>query len=343
MLSISLDVLEEKRKVRQKGNSLTLIPKNYVVLDIETTGLSAAYDNIIEIALLKIKDGNEVDRFQSLIQPPAYEYYFYDNEEIPENIEVQTDENGNRYTTTFVDDFISDLTGITDEMLKNAPVFEDISTKIYDFIGDSIIVGYNVHFDLNFLIDNFESTLNKPLTNDFVDLLRLSRKIFPDLENHKLITLSETFQLDTGEHHRALADCIITNNLLNKINTVVYEKNIDLKELFKTYPTDLSKIQGDKNLLDSSHPLYEKNCVFTGKLELLQRTEAAYLVASIGGIPQNGITKDTNFLIIGNLDYSKNIKDGKSSKQKKAEKLILSGSDLKIITESDFYDLVFEK
>lgn len=342
-ISLSLDKLDERRKIRSKGNSLTIIPSEYVVLDIETTGLSAEYDDIIEVALLKIKDGKEIDRFQSLIQPPESEYYIDEDDDILVKQNIKTDENGDKYVTFFVDDFITDLTGITNEMLKDAPIFEEIADKIYDFIGENIIVGYNVHFDLNFLIDNFEKALNKSLKNDFVDLLRLSRKIFPDLENHKLTTLAQTFCLSTDNNHRALSDCVITNNLLNKINNVIADKNIDLNELFKKHHIDLTQIEGDKNQLDPSHPLYGKNCVFTGKLELLQRTEAAHLVASIGGLPQNGVNKHTNFLIIGNLDYSKNIKEGKSSKQKKAEQLILSGADLSIITEADFYDLVFEK
>ena len=91
-----------------------------------------------------------------------------------------------------------------------------------------------------------------------------------------------------------------------------------------------------------THPLYGKVCVFTGKLELMSREQAAQLVVNLGGTCGNGVTKKTNYLILGNNDYCSTIKDGKSSKQKKAEQLILSGQDLQIIPEDVFYELVLE-
>lgn len=81
-------------------------------------------------------------------------------------------------------------------------------------------------------------------------------------------------------------------------------------------------------------------CVFTGTLDKMQRKEAMQLIADLGGIPGDGVTKKTNYLILGNNDYCKTIKDGKSSKQKKAEKMILEGADLQIVPEAVFYDIV---
>ena len=75
----------------------------------------------------------------------------------------------------------------------------------------------------------------------------------------------------------------------------------------------------------------------------MQRKEAMQIVADLGGIPGDGVTKKTNYLMLGNNDYCKTIKDGKSSKQKKAEKLILEGADLQIISEQVFYDLILEE
>lgn len=93
---------------------------------------------------------------------------------------------------------------------------------------------------------------------------------------------------------------------------------------------------------DENHPLFGKVCVFTGTLEKMQRKEVMQLVADLGGIPGDNITKKTNYLVLGNNDYCKTIKDGKSTKQKKAEKLILDGADLQIIPEEVFYELVLE-
>ena len=99
-------------------------------------------------------------------------------------------------------------------------------------------------------------------------------------------------------------------------------------------------IQSNNVEFDVTHPLYGKVCVFTGVLEKMPRKNAMQIVADLGGINGDNVTKKTNFLILGNNDYCKSIKDGKSSKQKKAEKLKLSGQDIEIIPESVFYDLI---
>ena len=97
-----------------------------------------------------------------------------------------------------------------------------------------------------------------------------------------------------------------------------------------------------------SHPLEQqvlkqfKVCVFTGTLERMQRKDAMQLVVNLGGSCGDSVTAKTNFLILGNNDYCTTIKDGKSTKQKKAEALILKGNDLQIISETTFYDMISE-
>lgn len=94
---------------------------------------------------------------------------------------------------------------------------------------------------------------------------------------------------------------------------------------------------------DENHPLYGKTCVFTGTLDNLPRKDAMQLVVNVGGFCGNSVTKKTDYLILGNNDYCSSIKGGKSAKQKKAEELQLSGSDIEIIPESVFYDMFSEK
>lgn len=93
---------------------------------------------------------------------------------------------------------------------------------------------------------------------------------------------------------------------------------------------------------DTTHPLYGKVCVFTGTLEKMTRKEAMQLVVDLGGIIGDSVTKKTNFLVLGNNDYCPSIKDGKSSKQKKAESLKLDGQNIDIISENVFYDMIEE-
>lgn len=88
-----------------------------------------------------------------------------------------------------------------------------------------------------------------------------------------------------------------------------------------------------------SNPLYHSVCVFTGTLEKMTRREAMQIVKDLGGECGDSVTKKTNYLVLGNNDFCKTIKGGKSNKQKKAEKLKLEGIDINVISESVFYEM----
>ena len=111
------------------------------------------------------------------------------------------------------------------------------------------------------------------------------------------------------------------------------EKKIDLSKVSASkYPqVDLKSIQGNENYFDASHIFYNKNCVFTGKLESFSRAEAAQIVANIGGRCGNTVTKNTNFLIVGDMDYRQGLKGYETSKLRKAKQLIEQKQDLQII------------
>lgn len=303
--------MAELNNARQyKGQSIIETLNDYIVVDIETTGLDPYFDDIIEIGALKIKNGKIVDKFEQLIKPPSP-----------------------------ISDFISELTGITNDMLINCPTINFILPKFIDFISDTNIVGHNVHFDINFLYDNIFLHLNKKFSNNFIDTLRLSRRLFPTLENHKLNTVSKHLNIKIDNHHRAIADCEITYKIYEEIKKYVSNKNINLVELFLPKKSDklLAKnITTKITEFDETHLLYSKHCVFTGSLQI-PRKEAMQIVADLGGHCQDNVTKDTNFLILGNYDYSSN---EKSIKQKKAEKYILEGFDIHIISENVFMDLI---
>lgn len=302
-------------QISKKGISLFEIPTDYTIVDLETTGLSPATDVIIEVAAFKYKNNGLTDKYTTLIKP----------------IDKDTG------TVIHIDDFVTNLTGITNEMVSTAPTFKEISKDLYDFLYGDVIVGHNVNFDVNFLRENFLS-LDMPFPNNYVDTLRLARRLFPDLPHHRLSDLSDHFGLK-GVHHRAAGDVEITKEVLEIFRNHVRENNINLAD-FLNHRLDLKKIVVSKpENIDKSHMFYKKNIVFTGALEKYTRAEAAQIVVNIGGICQNGINKSTNFLVIGDMD-AKTIKNGKSKKVKKAEEKILKGQDLQILTESVFYDLI---
>lgn len=306
-----------------KGQSVIDFPEQYIVIDIETTGLSPIYDEIIEIAAIKVEEGIPTYTFSTLVKP-----------------------------THDIDDFISALTGITNDMLSTAPTLSEVLPLFIDFIGDDILLGHNVNFDINFLYDNIENVLGKHLKNSFIDTMRIFRKLYPSLAHHRLMDLATNYGIDYSRAHRSLTDCKITyycfKRMIEEIS-LKYESKQFFINLFKkaprrTYSTFLkaSDIIANTENIDADNPLYGKTFVFTGALEKMLRKEAMQIVVNFGGINGDNVTKSTNYLVLGNNDYCKSIKDGKSNKHKKAEALKLSGHDIEIISENVFYDMISE-
>lgn len=304
-----------------KGKSLLDFPSDYVIVDIETTGLSPEHDYIIEVSGIRYADGVEVERFSSL---------------------VQTD-------SCYIDDYITALTNISSDMVTSAPEPKVVLDKFKAFIGGSLIVGHNVNFDINFLYDNFLKYCGEPLSNDFVDTMRLSRFLHPEEKHHTLSDLADRYGLSYSGAHRAVNDCEITRDALIALADDARSQYGSCDEFLsivneprKKVKLKASDIQSQAEEFDISHPLYGKTCVFTGALCRMTRKEAMQLVVNVGGLNGDSVTKKTNYLILGNNDYCSSIKDGKSSKQKKAEQLKLKGQDISIIPESVFYDMLEE-
>ena len=296
-----------------KGKSLTHKLDKYVVVDLETTGYCPGCDEIIEFAAIKVENGIVVSEYQTLIKPDRK-----------------------------INSFITELTGITNEMLSCAPTFIEVAKDILTFIGNNVIVGHNVNFDINFLYDALEEELSEYLSNDFEDTLRLSRKLFKEFENHQLNTCCLNLNKEYYPSHRAMNDVLATNELIAHIYEYVDVNNIDLIDIFKKKKKgyDTKKIAITVDEIDDDNPIYGLSVCFTGTLEKMDRRAALQMVANLGGIPSNSVTKKTNLLVLGDVDYKENIFGIKSQKYVKAEELILKGYDLKIITETVFFDMI---
>ena len=168
-------------------NPVASIYKNvgYVVFDLETTGLSPFKDEIIEIGAAKVdKDGKIIETFTMLVKP-----------------------------TKPVSEFIQNLTGISNEMLADAPSIYTVLPRFADFAGDSILVGHNVTFDIEFVQQKAKIYKDIKLLNPYVDTLSLTRKVYPNLKSYKLQDLIKEFDLKTYAAHRALADVVATQQL----------------------------------------------------------------------------------------------------------------------------------
>ena len=115
------------------------------------------------------------------------------------------------------------------------------------------------------------------------------------------------------------------------------ENNINRRQNMK-----FSDIKAQTTNIDKENPFYNKAVAITGILEKMQRKEAVQLIANLGGICQDGVNKETNFLILGNNDYNPQLRGLKSNKLIKAENLKLKGNEIEILSENVFYDILDE-
>jgi DNA polymerase-3 subunit epsilon len=128
-----------------------------------------------------------------------------------------------------------------------------------------------------------------------------------------------------------------------RIHEKICSKNsIDFKSLYPKQSLRAADVTSTNTDFDKSTLVFGKVFVFTGALQLMLRKDAMQSVVDMGGICGDRITTKTNYLVLGNNDYCKSIKDGKSSKQKKAEKYKLDGFDIDIISKNIFYDMISE-
>jgi DNA polymerase-3 subunit epsilon len=156
-----------------------------IVLDFETTGMSPNVGaRPTEVAAVRIENGRIVDRYQSLMNAGVY-----------------------------VPAFITDLTGITNTMVRNAPPIEQVMRELHTFVDGQPLVAHNVSFDRKFLEAEWQR-LRLPMTSPLLCSLLVSRRLYPHLASHKLGALVEQLNLPrTGRYHRALADTEMTAHL----------------------------------------------------------------------------------------------------------------------------------
>lgn len=171
-----------------KGKQIFEYVPDYVVFDLETTGISCRTDRIIEISAIRVIEGKSVEEFSTLVNPEC---------SIP-----------------FM---ASEVNGITDDMVSDAPLFETVLPNFLEFIGELPLVGHNIHsFDLPFIYRDSETYLGKIPSNDYVDTLNLARMCLPDQEKYRLTQLADRFGITVENAHRALGDC--------RMNQKVYEE-----------------------------------------------------------------------------------------------------------------------
>nr|WP_313898474.1 PolC-type DNA polymerase III [Lederbergia sp. NSJ-179] len=150
-----------------------------------TTGLSVNHNKIIEIGAIKCRSGKEIDRFSTFVDP---------QEKIPYHI--------------------TELTNITDQMVKGALDIKDALEKFLVFIEDSVLVAHNASFDMGFIRKLAKELKHQDIRNPVIDTLEFARFLFPEMKNHRLNTLANKFKVPLDNHHRAIDDSIALSKIL---------------------------------------------------------------------------------------------------------------------------------
>ena len=162
------------------------IRDSYVVVDLETTGLSPFYDKIIEIAAVKVTDGKPAETFSTLVDPK-----------------------------TRISSEITALTGISNDMVKDAPDISKAMPEFLKFAGDSALLGHNIiRFDLRFL-QNYA-----PMENYCIDTLNLAQHLKANFGGFSLTALCGHYGVINDNAHRALSDCLATHGVYQKLRYI---------------------------------------------------------------------------------------------------------------------------
>lgn len=189
----------------KRGTQKTKYTPDYVVFDLETTGISRVYDEVVEISAVKVRGGKVVDEFSTLVNPGRH---------IPSGA--------------------SQVNGITDQMVAYAPRFVKVLQEFLDFAEGYPLVGHNIaSFDMKFICRDAEKYYGSVPVNDYIDTLPLARKHLPNLSHHKLTDLASYYGLTTDGAHRALNDC--------RMNQQVYECMVKEMQEAQTGKTEKPK------------------------------------------------------------------------------------------------------
>jgi DNA polymerase-3 subunit epsilon len=314
---------------------------SFVAFDFETANSSRA--SACSLGMTKVLDGKIVDSMYEIFRPPEG----FDNFE-GRNIAIH---------------------GIRPEDVKGKKRFVEIWPEFHAFINGLPVVAHNASFDISVLRASLSASDFLWPELEYACTRVISKNLF-NMAWHKLPDVAHAANVNwnEAEHHNALFDSRICAEIvlslagksgLESLHDFLQSLNLEMGHLFEDgwYTCRSKNISqkshhspGEKspslreisinNEADPSHPLFGQVVVFTGAISI-PRPEAWKLVAEVGAIPKDGLTKKTNYLVLGEQDLSK-LKAGetKSGKQREAEALKASGSDIEIIDERDFFALL---
>ena len=208
------------------------IDTTYCVLDLETTGFSAKTEKITEVGIMKVKNGEVIDEFSCFVNPEKH---------IPERV--------------------TEVTNITDEMVKDAKTIEQVFPEILDFIEDSVLVAHNAPFDMGFLKQNAK-ILGYEFDYTYIDTLSLAKDLFPDYKKYKLGKIAENLGIKVEVAHRALDDVDTTVKVFRVMLDMLKERGAKkVDDIDEVSSTEESKKDAYKKLKTYHAIILAKNYI----------------------------------------------------------------------------------
>ena len=299
---------------------------DFIAIDFETANSSR--DSACEIGIVKVKNFEIVEKKSFLIRPQ--ENYF--------------------------DWMNTQIHGINEETVEDEPEFDEIYLKIKDDFENYPIIAHNASFDISVLrhtLDLYD--LPYPKTK-YTCTYQMSKSSLSECISFRLDSICKFLNIDL-QHHRALSDAnacaqiaikLFKDNSIRSLDEIKDVFNIRVGELMEGGYKPSLKINKNYKISDlkieenfqPENVFFEKYVVSTGTLSSMERKAAQVKVLEISGKSSNGVNNSTNFLIVGDQDYSRYGEGFKSSKLKKAEKLLKEGNEIELLSESQFIEMI---
>ncbi len=322
-------MIEKNIKLDKQSNNINLGKVSnidFVAIDFETA--TSDRHSPCEIGLTFVENGKIVDSKSWLIKPFSYPHF---------------------------DSFNVMIHGINPSDVANEPEFPELWHSLKPLIDNRFLIAHNAGFDFSVLRRTLEY-YNLPFPNlKYACSYIISKKVWQNMPAYDLKTLCQINDIKFNHHRagddsKACAELTLkafiesgTNSIdefPEKLKTTIGQiydggyKPSESKRLYKSKNATL--IVGDTSKHNTESIFYGRTVVFTGTLSSMPRIDAQQIIADIGGNNGNGVTNETDYLVVGHQDYRVVGEDGMSSKQEKAIKLIEKGAELEIISEEDF-------
>jgi len=298
----------------------------FIAIDFETANSSR--NSVCEIGIAVVENSKIIESISYLVRPIDNKFDYYNTR----------------------------IHGIDADKVKDEPEFNEIWNKIKHYFAGSNVVAHNAGFDFSVLrqvLDLYE--IEYPELK-YSCSYQISKRAWKGQLSYRLDSMCKFLGIDL-EHHNAKSDAsacaeisikAFSENNIQNFDEIEQTFNLKIGKLSKSgYSPALtnrkkksSEIEFDSTKADENNIFYRQNVVFTGKLDSLTRKEAQKTILEIGGLCPSGINKETNFLVLGEQDFVTYGEGFKSSKIKKAEKLLADGQEIELLTESQFLEMI---